>query len=43
MQRRYPGGCPQAVCALVDKELALIGELWLFSKLTVPDAPNDKS
>ena len=27
MQRRYPDGCPEPVRALVDKELALIGEL----------------
>jgi error-prone DNA polymerase len=27
MRRRYPGGCPEPVRALVDKELALIGEL----------------
>ncbi|HEX2796345.1 MAG TPA: error-prone DNA polymerase, partial [Immundisolibacter sp.] len=27
MQRRYPDGCPEAVRALAEKELALIGEL----------------
>jgi error-prone DNA polymerase len=27
MRRRYPDGCPDAVRALVDKELALIGDL----------------